>query len=76
MSIIFTTHKLEEAMKVSDRITVLRDGRVIAEKAVQDTNPHELANLMIGRDVSFEVRKQEKVLGAEILKVEVYLSNG
>ena len=70
LSIIFTTHKLEEAMKVSNRITVLRDGRVIAEKAVQETNPHELANLMIGRDVSFEVKKQERVQGPEILKVE------
>ena len=70
LSIIFTTHKLEEAMKVSNRITVLRDGRVIAEKAAQDTNPHELANLMIGRDVSFEVKRQERVLGPEIFKVE------
>jgi general nucleoside transport system ATP-binding protein len=70
LSIIFTTHKLEEAIKVSSRITVLRDGRVIAEKAVQETNPHELANLMIGRDVSFEVTKQKKVQGPEVLKVE------
>ena len=70
LSIIFTTHKLEEAMKVSNRITVLRDGCVVTEKTVQETSPRELANLMIGRDVSFEVRKHERNLGLEILRAQ------
>jgi simple sugar transport system ATP-binding protein len=70
LSIIFTTHKLEEAMKVSTRITVMRNGRIIAERPAQQTNPRELANLMIGRDVVFEVRKHEKSIGAEVLKGE------
>jgi ABC-type uncharacterized transport system ATPase subunit len=70
LSIIFTTHKLGEAMKVSAKITVMRNGRVIAERLTQQTDPRELTNLMIGRDVVFEVRKREKPIGPEIFKVK------
>ena len=70
LSIIFTTHKLEEALKVSNRITVMRGGHVIAERQVHQTNPRELANLMIGRDIVYEVRKHRKTIGTEILKVK------
>ena len=51
LTVIFITHKLEEVMQVSDRVTVLRDGRVIATVNTSETNPRALARMMVGRDV-------------------------
>ena len=49
LSIIFITHKLDEVMQVSDRVTVLRDGKVVGKVKTSDTNKEELANMMVGR---------------------------
>ena len=56
LSIIFITHKLDEVIQVSDRITVLRDGKVVGKVKTSDTNKEELANMMVGRPLitSFE----------------------
>ncbi len=50
-SLIFISHKLHEVMKISDRVTVLRDGRVVGTVATKDTTQKELAKMMVGRDV-------------------------
>ncbi|WP_330949007.1 ABC transporter ATP-binding protein [Virgibacillus sp. MG-45] len=57
-SIILITHKLKEIMEVSDRCTVIRKGKGIGTVNISETNVHELASLMVGRDVSFEIEKQ------------------
>ena len=49
--IVFITHKLNEAMEISDRITVLRGGRVVAETTPAETDKQRLAGLMVGREV-------------------------
>jgi simple sugar transport system ATP-binding protein len=54
-TIILITHKLKEVMAFTDRVTVLRDGRVTGEKPTSETNPQELANLMVGRQVLLKV---------------------
>ncbi len=59
-TIIFISHKLDEVMSLSDRVTVLRRGKVVATRHTQDTNPQELANLMVGRDVLFRQEKTER----------------
>jgi simple sugar transport system ATP-binding protein len=51
IAIIFITHRLGEVMDYADNITVLRDGELVASKAVKDTNVLEIAELMIGRKV-------------------------
>jgi simple sugar transport system ATP-binding protein len=51
LSIIFISHKLGEVMSASDRVVVLRGGRVVAERATRDTSKEELAELMVGRKV-------------------------
>lgn len=51
-TIIIVTHKLREALKISDRITVLRDGKEISTINTKETNNRELANMMVGRDVN------------------------
>ncbi len=54
-TILLITHKLKEVMSFTDRVTVLRAGKVAGEAQTSDTNPQELANLMVGRKVFLTV---------------------
>ncbi len=56
-SIILITHKLKEIMEVCDQVTVIRKGKGIGTVNVKETNPNELANLMVGREVVFTTQK-------------------
>jgi general nucleoside transport system ATP-binding protein len=67
---IFITHKMEEVMSFSDRVMVLRKGKVVAELATAGTSPSELARLMVGREVLFEVEKSEFLPGKPVLCLE------
>ncbi len=69
-SIIFITHKLDEVLEISDRVTVLRRGKNVATKVTKETNKIELANLMIGRPIIFEYSKNPQKLSGLVLKVE------
>ena len=68
-TILFITHKLEEVMAIAERVTVMRDGRVTAEKEIADLDPREMARLMVGRDVVFEIRATSHSTGEERLRV-------
>ncbi len=70
LSIIFITHKLNEVMQVSNRVTVLRDGKLIATKPVKDTDMDELAFMMVDRCVNFNVERPEVKIGSPIMIVE------
>jgi len=54
ISIIFISHRLDEIVKASDRITVLRDGELVVTKNTAETNVVELAELMVGRKVTID----------------------
>lgn len=69
-SIIFISHKLGEVMSVSDRITVLRKGRLVGTVDTAAVNERELAKMMIGRDVLFRLERKSIESGREVLKVE------
>jgi general nucleoside transport system ATP-binding protein len=69
-SIILITHKLKEIMEVCDRVTVIRKGKGIGTVNVNETNPTDLASLMVGRDVEFKTEKTEAKPGAEVLEIE------
>ena len=56
-SILFISHKLNEIMEVSDRVTVLRKGKYVGTVNTKDTNKQELSNMMVGRPVQLEVSK-------------------
>jgi len=56
-SVIFISHKLDEVMEISDRITVLRDGRVVNTVGTEETDKAALARMMVGRDVVFRVSR-------------------
>ena len=69
-SILFITHKLNEIMAVSDRVTVLRKGKYIGTVDTKDTNKQELSNMMVGRPVQLEIKKEESHPTDVVLKVE------
>lgn len=66
LSLIFISHKLHEVMAASDRVAVLRGGRMIAERKTSETSAQELAELMVGRQVNRPVR-QDQAIGAPVL---------
>ncbi|MEM9755425.1 MAG: ABC transporter ATP-binding protein [Pseudomonadota bacterium] len=69
LSIIFISHKLHEVMAASDRVAVLRGGRMVAERATSKTSAPELAELMVGRKVARPVRHDHNI-GAPMLVAE------
>lgn len=68
-SVILITHKLKEVMKMSNRVTIIRRGKVTGIVKTQETNIDKLAELMVGRKVNLVVEKGESKVGKEILKV-------
>ncbi len=70
-SIVFISHKLNEVMRIADRVTVLRKGRVTAAGLpVSSTTQPELARLMVGREVLFRVDKKPQAPGPVVLALE------
>ncbi len=68
-SILFITHKLNEIMAVADRCTVLRKGKYIATVDIRDTTKQQLSEMMVGRPVQLQVRKDEAKPGDTVLSV-------
>ncbi|MFM2237662.1 MAG: hypothetical protein RL389_9 [Actinomycetota bacterium] len=68
-SIIFITHKLREVQAVADKITVIRQGKVVGQAKPTSTTS-ELASMMVGREVDLQVEKKKQSAGEVILSVE------
>ncbi len=70
-SIAFISHKLNEVKQVADKLTVLRRGRVTAERMdLQNFTRESLASLMVGREVIFNLHKCDQAAGPEVLRLE------
>jgi ABC-type uncharacterized transport system ATPase subunit len=69
-SIVFISHKLNEVLDVSDRVTVLRRGEKIDTVETEGATERSLARLMVGRDVLLRVEKQPREPGEVLLEVE------
>jgi general nucleoside transport system ATP-binding protein len=68
-SIVLVTHKLQEILELADRVTVMRDGQVVATVSPRETTEQELARLMVGRDVNLRANRVEVLRGRPILRV-------
>ena len=68
-SVVFISHKLNEVMDISDRIVVLRSGRVVARKTTSETSARELANLMVGRDLLERNHRKQMKTGRPVLEI-------
>jgi len=70
-TVIFISHKLHEVMAVSDRVTVLRDGRAVATVATEGSTLQSLASLMVGRELhTYRRRDEVKQIGETRFEVE------
>jgi general nucleoside transport system ATP-binding protein len=69
-SVIFITHKLKEVLAASDRITVLRGGKVVGTTSPEEAGEKELASMMVGRPVQLTVDKTPAKPRAAVLQVE------
>jgi simple sugar transport system ATP-binding protein len=69
VSIVFISHKLNEVLEISDRVTVLRRGEKIDTVPTEGATEASLARLMVGRDVLLRVEKPEAKPGAPVLEV-------
>lgn len=69
-TVVFISHKLNEIMKVSDEVTVLRKGKKVATLNTKETTIQELGELMVGRKVSFSVDKSDRIPGVPVLEVK------
>ena len=69
-TIILITHKLEEIKKVADRCAILNRGKLIDVLDVAATSTKEMANKMVGREVSFEREKDKPRYGEVVLSIE------
>lgn len=56
-AVIFISHKLDEVMEICDRMSVMRDGKMIGTVTREETSQRDLANMMVGREVSLQVDK-------------------
>jgi simple sugar transport system ATP-binding protein len=73
LSIVFISHKLDEVLRVSDRIAVLRGGRLVATREAAQATRAELAELMVGRVVTLPERARRNVGhegGPEVLRLD------
>ncbi|WP_422477548.1 ABC transporter ATP-binding protein [Pleomorphochaeta sp. DL1XJH-081] len=68
-TIIFITHKLQETMRLSDRVTVLRSGYFVGTVETKDTNPEALATMMVGHEVDLVTNKGACCPGEPVLEI-------
>ncbi|MCR8725971.1 ABC transporter ATP-binding protein [Frigidibacter sp. ROC022] len=69
-TIILITHKLREIMEITDNVSVMRRGEIVATVKTAETSPEQLAELMVGRKVLLRVDKKPATPGDVVLKVE------
>lgn len=76
ISVIYISHRLDELFEISDRITVLRDGEMIATLQTKDTSKDDLISLMVGREINNIYPPHHNIPKDEILSVEGFTRKG
>lgn len=70
VSMIYISHKIDEIFKITDRVTVLRDGKTVASKPTSELSSQELVSLMVGRNIEDMYPKEAAKIGEVILEVK------
>lgn len=70
VGIIYISHKMDEIRRISDEITIMRDGKWIATEKVEDLTFEDIIRLMVGRDLSNRFPDKTNIIGDTLLKVE------
>ena len=69
-TIIFISHKLNEVKALCNRMTILRDGKTMGTYEISDLDEQEISRLMVGRDVSLNIEKEEMEFGKNVFSVK------
>ncbi len=70
VSIIFVSHRLEEIFEIADKVSVLRDGKLVGTNNISDLNRDKIVEMMVGRKIENFYIKKEHQIGKPIMKVE------
>ena len=70
IAIIFITHRLEEVLRIADRVVVLRDGRRVGGMPIGEATPEKIIHLMVGRELTDLYHKEEAEIGVPLLEVQ------
>ncbi|MDH5508638.1 MAG: ABC transporter ATP-binding protein, partial [Anaerolineae bacterium] len=70
VSIIFITHKLKEVLEIADRITVMRQGKVVGTTTPEESDQNTLAAMMVGRAVDLHLHKKAAEVGEVVLQID------
>jgi ribose transport system ATP-binding protein len=76
VTVIYISHRLEEVFRISDRVTVMRDGQYVATKSTKETNRKELISLMVGRELKESYPARSNPPGEIALEVKNLSGNG
>ena len=69
-TVIFITHKLKEVKAVSDRLTVLRQGKIVGTMETKNATQESMATMMVGRKVFLDVKKPPRTRGKKVMEVQ------
>ena len=72
--IIYISHRMDEIFYIADKVEVMRDGRLVGVKAMEDTNRAEIIHMMVGREIVDMYPKNEVQIGETVLEVK-HLTN-
>lgn len=75
VAIIYISHKMEEILRISDEVTVMRDGKLIGTKSAKELTTDMIINMMVGRDMSDRFPPKENHPGEVILEIEALTEN-
>ncbi len=76
VTILYISHRLEEIFEISDRVTVMRDGKKIITMNTADTNRKEIINHMVGKELKEKFSERNKDIGETLLEVKNLCGNG
>lgn len=76
IGILYVSHRLDEVFRISDRITVFRNGQLICTKHTKDMDMHELITAMVGRELSETFPERDAKPGEVVLEVKNLCANG
>ena len=76
VAMIYVSHRLDEIFRIADRVAVLRDGRLVGQTPVADTNPDELIRMIVGRKADQLFAKAESAPGKTLVSVSNLLCSG
>jgi ribose transport system ATP-binding protein len=76
VGIVYVSHRMEELFSICDKVSVLRDGHFVGERAVAQTNLNEIVEMMVGRELQERFPKRAVSLGAVRLKVDDLSDDG